>query len=109
MWMMLQQKNPSDYVISTGKQYTVKKFVNLVLEELKINYKWKGKNLKEKCFANKKCIIETDKAYYRPLEVDSLLGDSRKARRELNWKPKNDIKKIVKDMVSEELNHISND
>ena len=104
MWKMLQKKTPSDYVISTGRQYSVKQFVNLVLNELKIKYRWKGKGIHSKCYDNKgKCIIECDKEYYRPLEVDTLLGDSRKARRELNWKPKININGLVKEMVNSEL------
>ena len=82
-------KKPKDYVISTGKQYSVKQFVNLVLRELNIKYFWKGKGIKSKCYNDKgKCIIECDKTYIRPLEVDTLLGNSNKAKKELKWKPK---------------------
>ena len=84
MWKMLQKKTPSDYVISTGKQYTVKQFVNLVLKELDIKYKWKGKGINEKCFdLSGNCIVACDKEYFRPLEVDTLLGSSKKAKKEL--------------------------
>ena len=104
MWKMLQQKTPKDYVISTGRQYSVKDFVNLVLEELNIKHVWRGKGIKTKCFDNKgNCIVECDKAYYRPLEVETLLGDSRKAKKDLNWSPKIDIKSLVKEMVYLEL------
>ena len=104
MWKKLQKKKPDDYVISTGKQYSVKEFVNLVLKELNMKPTWKGKGIDLKCYDQKgNCIIECDKTYFRPLEVDTLLGDSRKARKELNWKPKTDIKKLVKEMVSSEL------
>ena len=107
MWKMLQKKNPSDYVISTGIQYSVKDFVNLVLNELKIKYKWKGKDIYSRCYDQKKnCIIECDKKYFRPLEVDTLLGDSRKARKELKWKPKTNIKNLVKEMVEAELKEL---
>ena len=110
MWRMLQKKNPSDYVISTGKQYTVKQFVNLVLKELKINFKWKGKGINEKCYdQNNKCIIACDKEYFRPLEVDTLLGNSKKAHRELNWRPKTTIKDLVREMVDYDLKKLSND
>ena len=109
MWKMLQQKKPSDYVISTGKQYTVKEFVNLVLKELKIKFFWKGKGINEKCFdENGNCIVACDKEYFRPLEVDTLLGDSSKARRELNWKPKINIRKLVSEMVEFDLKKIIN-
>jgi len=104
MWKMLQKKTPTDYVISTGKQYSVKQFVNLVLNELKIKHSWKGKGINSKCYDHKdRCIIECDKEYYRPLEVDTLLGDSRKARKELNWRPKTNINGLVKEMVNHEL------
>ena len=106
MWKMLQRKTPNDYVISTGKQYSVKDFVDLVLKELKIKYYWRGKGMNTKCYdANGNCIIECDKAYYRPLEVDTLLGNSKKARKELNWKPKYNIKDLVKEMVKFEISN----
>ena len=108
MWKMLQKKSPSDYVIATGKQYSVKSFANMVLKELGIKFFWRGKGIKSKCYMlNKRCIIECDKKYFRPLEVDTLLGDSRKAFKELNWKPKRNIQKLIKDMVSKELDFIS--
>jgi len=108
MWKMLQNKTPKDYVISTGKQYSVRNFVNLSLKELNIKYHWKGKGINEKCYDDKgNCIIECDKEYFRPLEVDTLLGDSSKARKELNWKPKYNIKKLVKEMVITELKSLS--
>ena len=109
MWKMMQKKKPSDYVISTGKQHTVKQFVNFVLNELNIKYYWKGKGAKSKCFdKNANCIIECDKEYFRPLEVDTLLGDSKKARKELKWKPKTNIKTLVKEMVNCELTRLIN-
>ena len=101
---MLQKKTPSDYVIATGKQYSVKQFVNLVLKELKIKFIWKGKGINSKCYTKDgKCIVACDKEYYRPLEVDTLLGNSRKAKKELNWKAKTHIQELVKDMVTSEL------
>ena len=109
MWKILQKKTPSDYVISTGKQYTVKQFVNLVLQELSIKYKWKEKELM-KCYDNKNnCILASEKEYFRPLEVDTLLGNSKKARRELKWKPKNSIKILVKEMVNFDLKKLINE
>jgi len=107
MWKMLQKKTPDDYVISTGKQYSVKDFINLSLKELNIKYYWKGKGIHQKCYDEKgNCFIECDKEYFRPLEVDTLLGDSSKARKELNWKPKYNTLKLVKEMVSEELTNL---
>tara|TARA_B110000208_G_scaffold179948_1_gene229210 strand:+ start:1443 stop:2486 length:1044 start_codon:yes stop_codon:yes gene_type:complete len=108
MWKMLQQKKPRDYVISTGKQYSVKDFVNLVLKQLNIKYYWVGSGIKTKCYDEQdNCIIECDKTYFRPLEVDTLLGSSKKAQKELNWKPKYNIKDLVKEMVNVELTNIT--
>jgi GDPmannose 4,6-dehydratase len=104
MWLMLQKKTPHDYVIATGKQYSVKHFINLVAKELNLKIKWKGKGINEKAidsFGN--CIIKCSKKYLRPAEVDSLLGDSRKAKKELRWKSEYSIKDLIKDMVSDEL------
>ena len=109
MWKMLQKKIPSDYVIATGKQHSVRQFINLTLKELKIKYFWKGKGVNSKCFDDKgNCLVACDKAYFRPLEVDTLLGNARKARRELKWRPKTDIKSLVKEMVNSELLKIKN-
>ena len=108
MWKMLQTKKPKDYVIATGKQFTVKQFVNFVLNELSIKYYWKGVGVKSKCFNIKgECIIKCDEEYFRPLEVDTLLGDARKAKRELNWKPRTNIKQLVTEMVTAELKKFS--
>ena len=100
MWKMMQKKIPNDYVIATGKQYSVKQFVDLVLKELKIKFKWSGKGINRKCFDLKgNCIIQCDKKYYRPLEVDTLLGDAKKAKKELKWKPSYKINYLVREMV----------
>jgi len=108
MWKMLQNKKPNDYVISTGKQYSVKDFINLSLKELNLKYLWKGKGINEKCYDDKgNCIIECDREYFRPLEVDTLLGNSNKARKELNWKPKYNITNLVKEMINVELANLS--
>ena len=103
MWRILQQKTPDDFVIATGKQYSVRQFVNLVSKKLGIKIVWKGKGIKEKAIdvLTKKIIIECDKNYFRPLDVNTLLGDARKARKQLKWKPKIDINKLVDDMVDE--------
>ena len=109
MWKMLQKKTPSDYVIASGKQYSVKQFVNLTLKELKIKHTWKGRGANSKCYDDVgNCIISCDKNYYRPLEVDTLLGNANKARKELRWRPKHNIKSLVKEMVNSELVKIRN-
>ena len=108
MWKMMQKKKPSDYVIATGKQHSVKEFVDMVLKELGIKFFWRGKGINSKCYIkNGKCIIQCDKKYFRPLEVDTLLGDYSKAKKELNWKPKTNLKKLVKEMVNTELHLFS--
>ncbi len=110
MWKILQQKKPGDYVIATGKQYSVKQFVNLVASELNMSLIWKGKGLNEKAYdkSSKKIIIECDKKYFRPLDVNTLLGDAKKARKELKWNPKINIKELIKDMINEETNYLDN-
>ncbi len=105
MWLMLQQKKPVDLVISTGKQSTVKNFANKVAKKLNINLVWRGKGIKEKAYDDKgKLIITCDKSYYRPLEVNNLLGDSRKAKKILNWKPKVNLDSLISEMVDLEMN-----
>ena len=104
MWKMLQRKQPKDYVIATGKQYTVKEFVNMVCKELNIEIVWRGKKYNEKGYWNKKPIIEIDKKYYRPTEVESLKGNFSLAKKELGWKPKTNIKSLIKEMVAKENN-----
>ncbi len=104
MWRILQQKKPDDYVIATGKQYSVKQFLHLVAKKLNLRIVWRGKGLKEKGYINAKPKIFIDKNYFRPTEVETLLGDYSKAKNKLNWKPKHDIFTLVADMVSKELN-----
>ena len=104
MWKILQQKKADDFVIATGKQHTVKQFINLVCKQLKIKINWKGKGLNEKAFdENGKAIIKVDKRYFRPTEVDALLGDASKARKILAWKPKVNIHELIKEMIIYEM------
>jgi GDPmannose 4,6-dehydratase len=108
MWKMLQKKKPDDYVICSGKSYSVKEFINLVADELKMIIVWKGKGLKEVGYFNKKPIIRINRKYFRPLEVNHLKGDSSKARKILKWTPKNSIKNLIKKMINFEINEIQN-
>ena len=103
MWKMLQRREPKDYVIATGKQFTVKQFVNLVAKKLKINITWKGHGLKEVGLWNNNVIIKIDKKYFRPTEVNSLRGDFSLARKELKWKPTYTISNLVDEMIEQEL------
>tara|TARA_B100001758_G_scaffold227685_1_gene221310 strand:+ start:387 stop:1424 length:1038 start_codon:yes stop_codon:yes gene_type:complete len=108
MWKILQYKKPDDFIIATGKQYSIKQFINLVAEKLKMQIIWKGKGLNEKGYNNKKePIIECDKNYFRPLDVNTLLGDSSKAKKLLKWKPKINIKMLIEEMIEFELKNIS--
>ena len=107
MWKMMQKKVPKDYVISTGKQYSVKYFLNLVAKELKLKISWKGQGLKECGYLNNNKLILIDKKYFRPTEVESLLGDSKCAKKELNWKPSFNLNQLVRDMVDQELIDLS--
>ena len=106
IWKMLQQKKPKDLVISTGKQYSVKQFINIAANELKMPIVWKGSGLNEKGFLDKRVIIEINSKYFRPTEVESLRGNSYQAKKALNWKPKHSINSLIKDMISSEINKI---
>ena len=108
MWKMLQQKNPDDYVIATGKQYSIKQFVNFTAKKLNLKIIWKGKGIKEKAFNQKgNSIIECDKNYFRPLDVNTLLGDARKARKILKWKPEVNIGSLIDEMIHEEYKSLN--
>ena len=103
MWKMLQQKRPDDYVIATGRQYSIKQFINLTAKKLNMRIIWRGKGINEKGY-NKFGfpIIECDKNYFRPLEVDTLLGSAKKARKLLKWKPKSNINLLIQEMIESE-------
>jgi GDPmannose 4,6-dehydratase len=108
-WLMLQQKNPEDFVIATGKQNSVRDFINLASKNLEMEIKWRGKGLKEVGSFNGKDIIKINPRYFRPTEVESLLGDASKAKKKLNWFPKISFEKMIKDMVDEDLKLAKND
>ncbi len=108
MWLMLKAKTPSDYVISTGKSYSVKKFVEEAFKYINIKISWKGKGLKE-IGVNKKTgevYVRVDPVYFRPTDVDELRGDSSKARRELKWRPKTTFQELVSEMMKSDLKEI---
>ena len=102
-WLMLQKKKPEDFVIATGKQYSVKDFVNLAAENLNMKIKWRGKNLNEVGSLDDKDIVKIDPRYFRPTEVENLLGDATKARKVLNWRPKISFEDLVKEMVEKDF------
>ncbi len=140
MWLVLQQKQPDDYVIATGKQYSVRDFVGHAFKEVGVSIEWKGKGLKEKGIittVSRKglgvkesgssrgtvddsrftihglrkgdVVVEIDPRYFRPTEVETLLGDATKARKKLGWKPEISFKQLVAEMVSEDLKEAEKD
>jgi len=106
MWKMMQLNKPDDFVIATGKQYSVRDFVNIAAKNLGINIKWVGKGINEKGIDKEtgKIIVKVGKKYFRPTEVDSLLGSSKKAKKILKWKPKITFNQMVKEMVESDYN-----
>lgn len=98
-WLILQQDKPDDYVIATGETYTVKQFVKECFNHIGHEIVWDGSGLDEVGIVNDKIVVTINPKYFRPSEVDILLGDSTKARKELGWKPKYDFKSLVKDMM----------
>ena len=109
-WLMLQQEKPEDFVIATGVQYSVRDFVNAAAEELGIKIRWEGTGVDEKGFdETSKCIVAVDPQYFRPTEVEALLGDATKAREKLGWTPKITFKELVAEMVREDLKSAKRD
>ncbi|WP_430734894.1 GDP-mannose 4,6-dehydratase [Halodesulfovibrio aestuarii] len=110
-WMMLQQEKPEDFVIATGHQYSVREFVDIAAEHLGINIEWRGEGVDEKGYdtATGKCIVEVDPRYFRPTEVETLLGDPAKSAEKLGWYPLISFEEMVKEMVSEDLREAERD
>ena len=102
-WMMLQQKTPEDFIIATGKQYSVREFINVASKKLGMKINWRGKDLNEVGICNGQEIIKVDSRYFRPSEVETLLGDSSKAKRKLKWSPKISFEQLVKEMIDHDL------
>ena len=108
MWKILQQKKPDDYVIATGKQYSIKEFINITAKKIGLKIFWKGKALNEKAYNEKGIpIIECDKNYFRPLDVNTLLGDAKKARKILKWKPRENLNSLIDEMIKSEYKNIN--
>ena len=105
MWRVLQQDKPEDFVLATGVTTTIRDFCNMTFKELGIQIEWKGKGVNEKGIdkATGKTIVEVDPKYFRPTEVDLLLGNAAKSREKLGWKPKYELPELVKEMVKEDL------
>jgi GDPmannose 4,6-dehydratase len=110
MWLMLQQDQPKDYVIATGHQYSVREFVERAAERLGIGLQWKGEGVDEQGLdAEGRAIVAVDPRYFRPAEVETLLGDASKARHELGWEPRNSFPELVSEMVAEDLKEAERD
>jgi GDPmannose 4,6-dehydratase len=110
-WLMLQQDEPDDYVIATGEQHSVRDFVDLSARELGIAIKWEGEGVNEKGInaANGKTIVTVDPRYFRPTEVETLLGDPTKGKEKLGWEPKIGFEELVKEMVQSDLEDAKKD
>jgi GDPmannose 4,6-dehydratase len=103
-WLMLQQEEPEDFVIATGEQYSVRDFVNAAARELGLQVRWEGIGIDEKGYDdNGNCIVSVDPRYFRPTEVETLLGDASKAKEKLGWQSKTSFEELVKEMVREDL------
>jgi GDPmannose 4,6-dehydratase len=104
-WLMLQQEAPEDFVIATGQQYSVRQFVERAADELEMQLRWEGRGAEEKGYdaVTGQCIMLVDPRYYRPTEVDTLLGDASKAREKLGWTPRIGFEELVSEMVREDL------
>ena len=104
-WLMLQQDKPEDYVIATGRQYSVRDFVNIASQELGMTIRWQGTGMEEKGYLSDRDtpIVQVDPRYFRPTEVETLLGDPSKARDQLGWVPKISFEELVTEMVQEDL------
>lgn len=115
MWLMLQQDNPDDYILATNNQYSIKDFIEMAFNVVHIDIKWRGEGLDEvgyhACKAGQgplgekdgKVLVRISKKYFRACEVDTLLGDYSKAKRELGWEPTIDIKELIHEMVHNDL------
>jgi GDPmannose 4,6-dehydratase len=110
-WLVLQQPEPDDYVIATEEQFSVREFCEIAFAEGGVRLRWEGSGMNEKGIdsKNNRCLIEVDPRYFRPTEVETLLGDSTKAREKLGWKPEISFKSLVREMVREDLEEAQKD
>jgi GDPmannose 4,6-dehydratase len=103
-WLMLQQDKPDDYVIATGTQYSVRQFIELSAQRLGLDITWRGRGVDEKGYLpDGRCVVAIDPGYFRPTEVETLLGDASKARQKLGWTPRVSFKELVAEMVDSDL------
>ena len=102
-WLMLQQQKPEDFVIATGKQFSVRDFINEAAKNLDMKIEWRGKCVEEVGSFNDKDVVVVDERYFRPTEVETLLGNATKAKEKLNWSPNTSFEELVKEMVEEDF------
>lgn len=109
-WLMLQQEQPEDFVIATGVQYSVRHFIEVAAQEIGLSVRWEGAGVDEKGYdAQGKCIVSVDPRYFRPTEVETLLGDPSKARDKLGWTPKISFAELVREMMREDMKSAQRD
>src|ERR1700735_927619 len=109
-WLMLQQNEPEDFVIATGHQYSVREFVEATAKELQMQLTWRGQGVEEEGFDEKgRRVVAVDPHYFRPTEVNTLLGDASKARKKLGWKPRTSFRELVAEMVACDLKNAERD
>jgi len=108
-WLMLQQEQPEDFVIATGVQHSVREFVDVAAKELSLPIKWRGEGVDEVGSVEDRQVVMVDPRYFRPTEVETLLGDASKARKKLGWTPKISFEELVAEMVQEDLRSAERD
>lgn len=110
MWLMLQQQSPEDFVIATGEQKSIREFVEIAAAEIDLKITWKGQGVEEKGYdQNGRCLVHVDPRYFRPTEVENLLGDAKKAKEKLGWTPKTSFSSLVKEMMQSDLQEAKRD
>jgi GDPmannose 4,6-dehydratase len=111
MWLMLQQDTPEDYVLATGKTITVREFVEMSFKEAGVSLTWEGEGVNEKGIdqATGEVVVEVDPSYFRPTEVDLLIGDATKAKEQLGWEPKRSVEQLCSEMVQSDVERFSRD
>jgi GDPmannose 4,6-dehydratase len=109
-WLMLQQETPEDFVIATGEQYSVREFVEAAASQIGLQVRWRGEGVKEEGYdADGRCIVRVDPRYFRPTEVETLLGDPTKAKTKLGWTPRTTFKELVSEMAQADLRDAERD
>ena len=110
MWLILQQEKPQDFVIATGRQHSVREFVNQTAEQLGLNIQWEGEGEDERAIDETgRHIVKVDKSYLRPAEVESLMGSAEKARKALGWRPTTSFEQLIAEMVEKDLSEANRD